>query len=427
MTYEEALEYINHHEYSRRKRGLHRTRFLLDKLGNPQDELKFVHVAGSNGKGSTCSMLSYILREQGYKTGLFISPYLQEFGERIQVNGELIPRDRIAEITGRVKGYAEELEEKTGEVPTHFEIVTAIGMEYFREVRCDIVVLEVGMGGEFDATNTIMPPEAAVITNIGLEHTQILGDTLEEIAHTKAGIIKTGSVTVLYDGAPEVTEVVRQVCAERGVPLYGTDFSQIECEHSDLSGQYFRYRGAWFHIGLLGPHQLHNAAVAIDTVRALRDRGWKISDEALHHGLEKAEWPARLEVLSRDPLFILDGGHNPQCAEALAESIDQLLPDKELTFIVGVLADKDYEEIFDILLPYASRVICITPDNDRALTGGDLAELLRGKGADAQVIPDLAEAMRTALDTCVDGVIAFGSLYLAGDIRTEWQRMNGLR
>ena len=425
MTYEQAMEFINHHSFMRRKRGLERARFLLDRLGNPQDELRFIHVAGSNGKGSTCSMLSYIMREQGYRTGLFISPFLQKFGERIQVNGELIPEEQVAEIAELVQAAAAELEEKTGEPPTHFEIVTAIGMEYFRRQKCDIVVLEVGLGGEFDATNTILAPEAAVITNIGLEHTEILGDTLEEIAHTKAGIVKTGSAVVLYDGAPEVTEVVRRVCAERAVPLYGTDFSQIVCEATDLDGQYFTYRGSWFHIRLLGPHQLHNAAVVIDTVRALRDRGWKIGDEALHRGIEKAEWPARLEVLGRDPLFILDGGHNPQCAEALAQSLDTLLPGKKLTFLTGVLEDKDYEDIFRILIPYSSEIICVTPDSYRARDGEWLAEYLREKGANARLIPDLEEAVQEALSTCTEGVVAFGSLYLAGDVRTIWQRMQG--
>lgn len=387
-------------------------------MGNPQKKLKFVHVAGSNGKGSTCAMLNAILCRAGYRVGLYISPYIQDFCERIQVNGQNISGEALAAITGRVRREADAMEDH----PSQFELVTAIAMEYFLGQHCDIVVLEVGMGGALDSTNAIDAPEVAVITNIGLEHTEYLGRTLEEIAATKAGIIKPGCRCVFYDGAPEVTAVIQAACAERQVPFTCAGRFPTRTVRQGLDGQVFLWQDAEYQLSLLGPHQVRNAAVVLETVDALRERGWRIPQEAVRAGLREVRWPARLEVLSQKPLFILDGGHNPQCVEALMSSIGALLSGRRVVFLCGVLADKDYPKMMELILPRAQEFICLTPVSDRALSAEALADFLTGRGARARASADISAGIRLALDAAgEDGVvIAFGSLYLAGAVRTAF-------
>lgn len=418
MTEQEAVFYIENQGWSTTRLGLERTQELLRKLGDPQKKLKFVHVAGSNGKGSTCAMLDAILRGAGYRVGLTISPYIQDFCERIQVDGENIPGPALAAITERVRRVADAMEDH----PSQFELVTAIAMEYFLEQRCDIVVLEVGMGGALDSTNVIDAPEVAVITNIGLEHTEYLGDTLEKIAATKAGIIKPGCSCVCYDGAAEVTAVIRSVCAQNHVPLVCAGRFPVKTLRQGLDGQAFSWRGSEYQLSLLGPHQIRNAAVVLETVEALRGRGWDIPDDAVRAGLREVKWPARLEVLSRKPLFILDGGHNPQCAEALMNSVRELLLGKRIVFLCGVLADKNYRQMMELMLPCAQEFVCLTPVSDRALSAQALADYLTGRGAKARACDDISAGIRLALTAAgKDGVVvAFGSLYLAGAVRTAF-------
>ena len=422
MTPEEAIAYIENYTWSTTRLGLDRTRALLSALGDPQKKLRFVHVAGSNGKGSTCAMLERILRSAGYRTGIYISPYIQDFRERIQVSGEYISGADLAAITERVRLIADAMEDH----PSQFELVTAIGMEYFVSRHCDVVVLEVGMGGELDSTNAIDAPEAAVITNIGLEHTEYLGNTLSEIAAAKAGIIKPGCDCVCYRSEPEVLAVVERVCAEKGVPFHPVDFREIEPVTSSLEGQIIRRRGEEYSLALLGPHQLRNAAVVLETVDVLRARGWNIPDEAVRTGLKTVTWPARLEVLGRGPLFLLDGGHNPQCAQALAESLHTLLPGRKPVFLTGVLADKDYPGIMDWLAPLASEFICLTPVSHRALPGEKLAEYLLSRGVAARAAADIPEGIRLALTAAGEtgAVVAVGSLYLAGAVRTVFPEVS---
>ncbi|MBR4472384.1 MAG: 5-formyltetrahydrofolate cyclo-ligase [Oscillospiraceae bacterium] len=429
MNVQEAIAYINDYTWSSSRLGLERTRELLRRLGDPQKELKFVHVAGTNGKGSTCAMIERILREAGFRTGFYPSPYLQDFRERIQVNGEYISETALAEITGRVAAEADAMEDH----PSQFELITAIGMLYFLEKRCDCVVLEVGMGGALDSTNVIDPPEAAVITNIGLDHTEYLGDTEEEIARTKCGILKPGSSAVSYRNRPEIMAVIREICRDRGIPLYeappllsdaqnGED-ALIPLEHG-LEGQRFLYQGREYRLPLLGKHQLRNAATVLKTVEALRDRGFALPDEAVERGLARTEWPARFEVLNREPLLILDGGHNPQCAQALAENIREYLADASgraaITFLFGMLADKDYRHTLELLMPYGAAYVCITPESPRALPGEELAEVIRGVKPGTPVVSrdSIPDAIAAALETG-NPVIAFGSLYSAGPIRSE--------
>lgn len=303
--------------------------------------------------------------------------------------------------------------------PSQFELVTAVAMQYFYERRCDIVVFEVGMGGALDSTNVIPAPEVAVITNIGLEHTEYLGSTITEIAAAKAGIIKPGCSAVSYDGDSAATAVVEKVCQSCGVSLRRADFTQLEPISETLDGQRFRYRGAEHAISLLGDHQLKNATVALETVDALRARDWDIPQRAVERGLRGAKWPARLEVLGRSPLFILDGGHNPQCAAALAESLGRLLPGDKSVFLMGVLADKDYAAMVDAVLPLAERFVCVTPESARALPVGELCEFLCSRGAEAEECGSIDDGVLKALLAAgEDGrVVAFGSLYMAGAVR----------
>ena len=422
MTAAEAIEYIENGIWSTTRLGLERTYELLELLGNPQKQLKFIHVAGSNGKGSTCAMLDEILRRSGYRTGLYTSPYVLSFCERMRVNGEDIPGERLAEVTEKVKALADSMEDH----PSQFEMVTAIAIEYFYQSRCDIVVLEVGMGGETDSTNAIDAPEVAVITNIGLEHTEYLGDTLEKIAAVKGGIIKPGCHAVCYDGAPEVSATIAAICERKQVPLVQLDFSALEPVSQSLEGQEFRWKGETFRMKLTGPHQLCNAAVVLETVECLRARGWKIPDEAVRAGLENVSWPARMEVLGKEPLMIVDGGHNPQCAQMLKESLRQLLPNRKVVFLTGVLADKDYPQIMELLMPLAQEFVCLTPVNDRALPAEKLAEYLRSCGAKAMACDTIEDGIRTAITVAgEDGVVvAFGSLYLAGVVRKAFFQMS---
>lgn len=411
MTQDEAIAYIEDYSWHTTRMGLVRINELLEKLGNPQKGLKFVHVTGSNGKGSTCAMLDSVLRHAGYKTGFYSSPYLQVFNERVKVNGVNIPGDDLARLTERVRVIADAMVNH----PSQFEIITAIAMLYFKEAECDIIVLEVGMGGELDATNVIDAPEAAVLTNIGLEHTEYLGDTLEAIAATKSGIIKTGCSCVCYDSVPEVVNAVRNICEERQVPFTLAAFDDVEIKRSDIHGQTFIKDGEEYHIRLLGAHQVKNAVTAIETLKILKGCGWKISLSDIKEGLEECRWPARLEVLSWDPLFILDGGHNPQCAQALADALDALLPGRKVTFLTGVLADKDYKQIVGTIRPYADKFICVTPLSERALAADEYASYLKSLGEEAVYFETIEEGLEEALKS--DITVAFGSLYQAGAIR----------
>ena len=424
MTAQEAITYIENYTWSTTRLGLDRTRELLRSIGDPQKNLKFVHVAGSNGKGSTCAMLEAVLREAGYRTGLYISPYIQDFCERIQINGMNIPGEDLARITGYIREIADRMEDH----PSQFELVTAIAMQYFCEQKCDLVVLEVGMGGALDSTNVIDSPEVAVITNLGLEHTEYLGDTLEKIAEAKGGIIKPGCTCVCYDSAPEAVETIRRICNENRVPFRIASKSEVHPVSHSLKGQCFLWKGHEYNLSLLGPHQLRNAGVVLDTLMFLRECGWSIPEEAVQNGLRSVKWPARFEVLWRSPLFVLDGGHNPQCAEALSQNLKEYLPDIPLTILIGVLADKDYHQMLSYLLPHASSFVCITPESQRALPANELATVITGMGSRAVSAESIEAGIRLALEEDRP-VLAFGSLYSAGHIRTafpkiikSWQR-----
>ena len=565
----DAIEYINTPRWLTSRLGLERIRELLDRLGRPQDRLKFVHVAGTNGKGSTCAFTASILTEAGFKTGLFTSPYVETFHERIRVNGRNISDEDLTAATLRVRECAEAMEAEGGEHPTEFELMTAVALVYFARVSCDVVVLEVGLGGRLDSTNVIAAPEVAAIVSIALDHTNLLGNTLAEIAHEKAGIVKTGSIVVSWPQEASAMEVVEDAARRAGDKLVVPDFSLLSvgkvtrgaallscgtaleheghtpcsdsprcaaelraehvaphaqelqvgaeggstCEAGDpareapcsgsprcaaelraehvapaqkfqvsssidagfggrmpravphepnvpsgtfvraqdcLSMAYahqtpmsqvesavpmrqFFYRGREYATRLLGSYQPSNAAMAIEIAGALRERGWEIPDEAIARGIAETRWPARFEVLDQPagmPTVVIDGGHNPQGAGVLADSLCDVFPDKRPVFLVGILADKDYRSMLREVAPLASAFVCVTPPNPRALDAADLAEAIHetcdelGVSAPIEVAGDFDGAVSCARKlACSEGLIcAFGSLYSIADVKAAFLR-----
>ena len=407
---QEAVEYIHGYSWLGSKPGLERTKMLLNAIGNPEQELKFVHVVGTNGKGSTSSMVASMLRESGKCTGLYTSPFIRRFHERMMVNGEEISDDELAEVTRFVGEKADKLQEH----PTEFELVTCIALEYYRRRKCDYVVLEAGLGGRLDSTNAIPAPEVVVITNIGLDHTGVLGDTVEAIAAEKAAVIKSGCKVVLYKQSESVTDVVRKICSECGAELHIAGVEDMELISDTLDGQRIRWKGRELLLPLLGEHQRHNAAVALTVAEALG-----LPEQAIADGLAAARWPGRFEVLHKNPWFIVDGGHNPQCAETVAYNLNYYFPGKPAVILIGVLADKDYSEVCSIVEPYAGQFVAVTPDSYRALSADDLAKQLSRYGKPVTPCASVSEGVKCALELAgEDGLVcAFGSLYMTGEIR----------
>lgn len=429
----DPIAYINTPRWQASRLGLERIRELLERLGRPQDRLKFVHVAGTNGKGSICAYLASILSAAGYRTGMFTSPYIERFEERIRVDGAMISPDELRDVTLAVREHAEAMAEETGDHPTEFELMTAVALEHFARFGCDIVVLEVGLGGRLDSTNVIDAPEACVIARIGLDHTALLGNTLAAIAGEKAGIIKEGSAVVSWPQEPEAMAVIEHAAAEHGCELRVPDFAQLEegairWEDGASPFRSFSYR-EWTDLrtGILGSYQPQNATVALEVVSVLRGRGWHIPDEAVRAGVARTRWPGRFEIVeggsSPDGFaIVVDGGHNPQGARALADSLAEVFPGRKPVFVIGVLEDKDYPRMLEDVLPLGSAFVCVTPDNPRALPAHKLARAIRWTGQDllgcsACVNPvvarDFEDAIRRARELAdPDGLIcAFGSLY----------------
>lgn len=415
--------------------GLTRIRRLMHLLGNPQQQLRFVHIAGTNGKGSTAAYIHSILCSAGYKTGLFTSPYIINFEERIRINDASIPLNVLHDIGLRVRDAALRVQQECNEHPTEFELITATALLYFAQERCDIVVLEVGLGGRLDSTNVISTPDVAVITRIGLDHMALLGSTCEEIAHEKAGIIKDGGHVVAWnDENASVNKVFQDACRTHHATLIMPSFEQVQCLGiTELSVPYenvmqrFSYQGERYETHLLGSYQPYNAVLAIEAARVLRSRGFTIPQTALHEGIASAHWLGRFDVHSTCNEWrcvVCDGGHNPQGARALAQSIDRAFPHTKCVFVMSVLADKNYEAMIDALLDYACLWVCVTPPSSRALSAHDACACVSRKAHERNATFSVCEAhsyddaitiiQNSAASQGVP-VIFFGSLYALKD------------
>lgn len=424
MNYEAALEYLHGTLKFGSIFGLDRITKLLDLMGNPQKKLKFIHIAGTNGKGSTTAFISNILLEAGYRTGMFTSPYIQRFTERIKVNNTEISNNELAEQVLKIKEKIEEMVSDGFEHPTEFEIITAAAMEYFYTQNCDFVVLEVGLGGIVDSTNVIDLPEVSVITTISMDHMDRLGDTLGEIAAQKAGIIKQNGLVVLYPQKQEAEEVIYKVAKEKNAKIHKVDFSTISEKSFSLEGQIFEYKDFEnIKIGLLGDHQMRNAAVAIDTCELLCNKGVVITHRNILDGLENTTWPGRLEIINENPLVMIDGAHNLEGGQALNSAMDKYFIQKRKIFIVGFLRDKDFKGIMDMLSSKADTIITVTPNNDRAVPSAELAEFLKIYSCTVIDGISIQNGLRIAVGLAdKESVIcAFGSLYMIGEIRGHYK------
>ena len=416
MNYTETLSWIHGTERFGSRLGLGRMGRLLHRMGDPHLKVPFIHVAGTNGKGSTTTLIASALTAGGFKTGKFISPYILEFRERMQIDGQMIPEETLAALATRLRPIAEEFK-AAGDPVTEFELVTVLGLCWFAEQNCDIAVLEVGLGGRLDATNIIPPPVVAVITRIDYDHTAILGDTLSAIAGEKCGIVKRGSTVISYpDQAGEALAVIRRRTEEENDPLLLPDLSQLTVLSSGLCGSRFCYRGEKYSIPLPGPHQVLNAVTALEALKALSDTRFAVSPQEIAAGFAAARFPARLELLRQSPPVLLDGAHNPNGGRALCDAVKSLgLHD--LTAVVGMLRDKDCLPVLQMMAPYCARMIVTTVPNPRSYPAEEFAGLARSVCPRVTVCPDCEEAARLALAEGGNGVLVFGSLYLASAVR----------
>ena len=420
MTYSEALDNIHSLLSFGSRPGLDRVSELLRRMGNPQDKLRYIHVAGTNGKGSTCAMLSAILRAEGYKTGLFISPYITDFRERIQINNQPISKESLTKAVEETFPVLEQLRTE-GTIITEFEYVNALQFYIHAQEGCDIVVLETGMGGLLDCTNIIKPPLGAVITTIGLDHTAVLGDTIEKIAAQKCGIIKNGSAAFTSRQTGEAMAVIEETAARMNVPLQKSSELTVNIEEMSLWGSRFDVEGIECELKLAGEHQIENALTALSALFYFRNKKLlSISEDAIVEGLASAKNPARLELLCEEPPVLLDGAHNPNGIAALKKALDEFLTDVPVTCVMGMLADKDVDSSVALLDGMFERVYTVPVDNPRALSAEALAEKFRTAGMSAAPFKSAEAAFDTAFEmACAENgaVLICGSLYLAGEIR----------
>ena len=423
MTTQQAIEAL--HALPRMGQGapgLARTQNLCDHLGNPEKELQCIHIAGTNGKGSLAAMTSSILTAAGYKTGLTISPYVVDFRERFQIDGEMIPPRTLANLTEKVLDAIDAIEAEGGEKPVEFEAVTALAFLWFAREKCDLVVLETGLGGRCDATNVVPHKLVAAITKIGYDHMEVLGDTLDKIAAEKAGIIKEGTVVVNYPDQPaEAMGPILTAAAEAHTSIITPDKDDLTLLRGKRLENRIDYGGYRAALGLPGTHQANHAAMAVEIALALwREFGYDISDDAILQGLADARMPARIEVLRRHPLLLLDGCHNPDGAKMLAATLTRADFEENLVGVLGVLADKDYKDMLSDLAPCFAKIYTVTPNCPRALSAEELQKEARFH-TDAEAADSVADAIRKAVDYADEnnlaGVVVCGSLYLAAEAR----------
>ena len=420
LTYEEVLDQIEHKRRFGNRPGAEVSALMLEKLGRPQQNMSVIHIAGTNGKGSVSAFLCSILKEAGIRTGMFTSPHLVDFRERICVDGQMISREEVTKLGNML------LEEDFGTVPTMFDYCLAMALLYYRDRQCQAAVIETGLGGRLDSTNAIGVPEVTVVTKIGYDHMAVLGDTLDKIAAEKAGIIKKGTKLVLESQEKDAMDVLLETAEKEAVTeiKIADMYDVTECRYEN-GRQYFSYQKYKnLEMAMLGVHQYENAAAAILAAEIfLKDRG--ISDEKaeyyIREGIKKTRWEGRMEILGKDPFFMVDGAHNGNGVAALAESLRTLFPGEKFHFVMGVMADKNYEEMIEELLPLALDFKTVTVESERALAAQELSEKIRAKGiCDAGLLHSFDELMPGRLDVA-HKTIAFGSLYFVGEIEKYFQ------
>ncbi len=418
MNYEEAIAYILGRAGQGKKVGLENMRRLLCRLGNPQNSFKSLHIAGTNGKGSVCAFTMSALMTAGYKVGMYTSPYLMRYNERIQINGEPIPDETLARVTQTVAEQVRQMEETGEGVCTIFETGTAIAFAYFCEEKVDYAVIEVGLGGRLDPTNVILP-KACAIARIGMDHTKILGDTLEKIAWEKAGIVKEGVPVAVQAQEESICAVIRGVCAERNAQCLELNDFKAQNVHLYKNGARFYAPvpglAGEYEIALCGSHQVQNAITALGLLSLIREEAGLNCDD-VRRGLSRARWPGRLEWFGD---LLLDGAHNPQGARSLAAYLSAFFPGQKAVLLTGVMADKAVSEIADVLAPYCRRAVCVRPEGiARAMDPEKLAALYADRGVQAEAADSTAEGLRRARELAGRGlVLVCGSLYLAGEVR----------
>ena len=417
MTYDKTLEWLDEVALVGSKLGLSRTCELLELMGNPQNKLKFIHVAGTNGKGSVCACLSEVLSQAGYKTGMYTSPHLMRINERFKIDGKDIDDREFAALITKVRDITESMSERASQ----FEVLTAAAFEYFYKEGCDIVILETGLGGRLDSTNVINAPEVTLITTIEMDHMAELGDTIEKIALEKAGIIKRGTKVVVDGRNTSVMHVFEKACKEQGCKLIISEIEKIENLRVSLEQSKFDYKDIKnIDLSLTGLYQPGNAILAVEGIKILIEKGFKISDEDIKAALKKVHWQARFEIMDKEPYFIIDGSHNPAGVSETVKSIKAYFPDKKIRFIIGILSDKNIDEILTDIKPLAKEVAVITPPSSRACKAEDMIKLVEEKiSVSNRAFESIKEAVDYMLDSAKkdDIICAMGSLYSVGELK----------
>ena len=419
MNYEEARKYLNDISKYGSVLGLESIKELMKRPGNPQDELKFIHIAGTNGKGSVLAYLSTILTKAGYRTGRYVSPTLFSYRERIQVDGEMIGREDLARLVSVVKAAADSMQREGLQPPTSFETETALAWLYFRERKCDFVVLETGMGGALDATNIVKTTILEVLTSISMDHMEFLGDTLGKIAAQKAGIIKPNTRVVSAPQEREAQEVIQEICREKNCRLQTVNPQLLSEVRPGFDRQKFCY-GEWknVEISLAGSYQIKNAVVALEAAEQLRRAGYKISDEHIYEGMKETVWRGRFTPIAQKPLVILDGAHNPGAAQELRNSLEKYFRGRTIRYIFGMFKDKDYGKVISLTAPLARNIITVeTPDNERAMPAEMLREEVAKVNSSVEAADSIAAAVKKTFAQAAedDVIVIFGSLSFLGE------------
>lgn len=425
MNYQECIHYLEEEVGFGSVPGLERIKCLCERLGNPQQKLSVIHIAGTNGKGSAVAMLSSILKEAGYRVGTYTSPHLEKYNERFLINGKEISDEDFAREITLMKNICEELAAEGKAVPTLFEIVTGVAFHYFAEQKVDVLILEVGLGGRYDATNIVAEPLLSLIMSISIDHTDFLGDSIEKIAAEKAGIIKKNCPVVLYSQDEIVYNMVKDAADQMDAPFYCLNDAEIDVASQTLEGTVFSVKNKSMslekvELPLLGSYQIGNCVTVLEACRVLKKRGLQLSEEAVRRGLKNAHWAGRMEICREEPLVILDGAHNEDGIHQLAKSLSVYFRDKKVTLILGVLGDKEYHKMAEHILPHADSVILTEPHSERKLDVFTLARSISNHNGTIYTEKEIEDAYEKALSlTPAEGIIlCCGSLYMIGAMRT---------